>query len=160
MRRGRTASSSCATGASWTKPDRRPRRSSPSDRPRDRVDRRPAAEDRPTKHPPRPLAEPPHRHPHPRAGGGDGRPRDGHQEITPTAERSATDQMGQADVLVYPGPGGDEAALRELLPPGSTCEPMFATSETLVVPGVAVSVTLRSHDPEGIGRGMLTLVSG
>ena len=33
--------------------------------------------------------------------------------ITPTAERSATDQMGQADLLVQPGPGGDEAALRE-----------------------------------------------
>jgi putative ABC transport system permease protein len=80
--------------------------------------------------------------------------------ITPTAERSATDQMGQADLLVYPGPGGDEAALRELLPAGSTIDPMFATSETLVVPGVAVSVTLRSHDPEGVGRGMLTLVSG
>jgi hypothetical protein len=80
--------------------------------------------------------------------------------ITPTAERSATDQMGRADLLVYPGPGGDEAALRELLPAGSTIDPMFATSETLVVPGVAVSVTLRSHDPEGVGRGMLTLVSG
>lgn len=80
--------------------------------------------------------------------------------ITPTAERSATDQMGQADLLVYPGPGGDEAALRTLLPAGSTIDPMFATSETLVVPGVAVSVTLRSHDPEGVGRGMLTLVRG
>jgi putative ABC transport system permease protein len=81
--------------------------------------------------------------------------------ITPTAERSATDQMGQADLLVYPSePGGDEAALRELLPAGSTIDRMFATSETLVVPGVAVSVTLRSHDPEGVGRGMLTLVSG
>ncbi|MEA2545347.1 MAG: putative transport system permease protein, partial [Chloroflexota bacterium] len=80
--------------------------------------------------------------------------------ITPTAERSATDQMGQADLLVQPGPGGNEAALRELLPAGSTIDPMYATSETLVVPGLAVSVTLRSHDPEGVGRGMLTLVSG
>jgi putative ABC transport system permease protein len=81
--------------------------------------------------------------------------------ITPTAERSATDQMGQADLLVYPsGPGGDEAALRELLPAGSTIDPIFATSATLMAPGVAVSVTLRSHDPEGVGRGMLTLVSG
>ena len=68
--------------------------------------------------------------------------------------------MGQADLLVYPGPGGTEAALRELLPAGSTIDPMFATSETLVVPGMAVSVTLRSHDPEGVGRGMLTLVRG
>lgn len=80
--------------------------------------------------------------------------------ITPTAERSATDQMGQADLLVYPGPGGDEAALHMLLPAGSTIDPMFATSATLMAPGVAVSVTLRSHDPEGVGRGMLTLVSG
>lgn len=80
--------------------------------------------------------------------------------ITPTAERSATDQMGQADLLVYPGPGGDEAALRTLLPMGSTIDPVFASSATLVAPGVAVSMTLRSHDPEGVGRGMLTLVSG
>jgi putative ABC transport system permease protein len=80
--------------------------------------------------------------------------------ITPTAERSATDEMGQADLLVYPGPGGTEAALRELLPVGSTIDPMFATSETLVVPGLAVSVALRSHDPEGVGRGMITLVRG
>ena len=82
------------------------------------------------------------------------------QTITPTAERSATDQMGQADLLVYPGLGGTETALRKLLPVGSTIDPMFATSETLVVPGMAVSVTLRSHDPGGVGRGMLTLVSG
>jgi putative ABC transport system permease protein len=81
--------------------------------------------------------------------------------ITPTADRSATDQMGQADLLVYPsGPGGDEAALRELLPAGSTIDRMFATNATLMVPGVAVSVTLRSYDPDGVGRGMLTLVSG
>lgn len=80
--------------------------------------------------------------------------------ITPTAERSATGQMGQADLLVYPGPGGTEAALRKLLPAGSTIDPILATSESLVVPGMAVSVTLRSHDPEGVGRGMLTLVSG
>ena len=80
--------------------------------------------------------------------------------ITPTPERSATDEMGQADLLVYPGRGGTEAALRKLLPAGSRIDPMFATSETLVVPGMAVSVTLRSHDPEGVGRGMVTLVSG
>jgi putative ABC transport system permease protein len=80
--------------------------------------------------------------------------------ITPTAERIAIDEMGQADLLVYPGPGGDEATLRRLLPAGSTVDPMFATSATLVVPGVAVPVTLRSHDPDGVGRGMLTLVSG
>ncbi len=80
--------------------------------------------------------------------------------ITPTAERSATDEMGQADLLVYPGTGGTEAALRALLPAGSTIDPILAMGETLVVPGMAVSITLRSHDPEGVGRGMLTLVRG
>jgi putative ABC transport system permease protein len=80
--------------------------------------------------------------------------------ITPTAERSATDQMGQADLLLYPGPGGTEVALRALLPAGSTVSPIYATSETLVVPGLAVGVTLRSYDPDGVGRGMLTLVRG
>ena len=54
--------------------------------------------------------------------------------------------MGGTDLLVYPGPGGTEAALRKLLPAGSRIDPMFATSETLAVPAWRCSVTVRSYD--------------
>ncbi|HEV2005595.1 MAG TPA: ABC transporter permease, partial [Candidatus Limnocylindrales bacterium] len=79
---------------------------------------------------------------------------------TPSPERVATHRMGTADLLVSPGEGGNEQALRSKLPAGSRLEPILATSGTLVVPGLAVSVTVASEDPNGLARGMLVLTTG
>jgi len=78
----------------------------------------------------------------------------------PSPDRIATNRMGQADLLVYPGEGGTEQALRSKLPAGSRLEPIVTTAGTLVVPGLAVSVSLVSEDPAGLARGMLTLLDG
>jgi len=79
---------------------------------------------------------------------------------TPSPERVATHRMGMADLLVLPGEGGNEQALRSKLPAGSLLEPILATGATLVVPGLAVSVTVTSEDPNGLARGMLVLTDG
>jgi putative ABC transport system permease protein len=79
---------------------------------------------------------------------------------TPSPERVATHQMGQADLLVYPGDGGDEATLRAKLPAGSRIEPIVITGGTLIVPGLAIHVTVASEDPNGLAKGMLALVEG
>lgn len=79
---------------------------------------------------------------------------------TPSAERVATHRMGRADLLVYPGEGGDEAILRAKLPPGSGIEPILVMGATLIVPGLAIPVTVASEDPNGLAKGMLTLVDG
>jgi hypothetical protein len=63
---------------------------------------------------------------------------------TPSPERVATHRMGQADLLVYPGDSGDEATLRAKLPAGSRIEPILVTGDTLVVPGLAIPVTVAS----------------
>lgn len=80
--------------------------------------------------------------------------------VTPTAERVATNGMGSADILVYEGPGGSLDLLRSRLPVGSDIEPVLETSAELGLPGMVVSTSLHSYDPEGIGRGMLTLLDG
>src|SRR5215212_8313280 len=80
--------------------------------------------------------------------------------VTPTPERSATHRMGQADLLVYPGQDADDAVLRSKLPRGARVEPILWTGASVVLPGRAVAVSLVSHDPEGLARGMLTLVDG
>jgi hypothetical protein len=46
------------------------------------------------------------------------------------------------------------------LPAGSTVEPIFGTQATLVVPGLKVPINALSHDPNGLGAGMLGLTSG
>jgi len=83
------------------------------------------------------------------------------QTITPTAERSVTHQMGQADLLVYPtGAGSTLERLRDVLPAGSRIEPFRMDAVRLVLPGTEASVTLRSMDLDGLARGMLTVVAG
>ena len=81
--------------------------------------------------------------------------------VTPTAEQSATHQMGEADAIVYlSGEGASEAKLRALLPAGSRMEPFLYAEDRLVLTGVQASVTIRSLDPNGLARGMVTLTSG
>ncbi|PZR64414.1 MAG: hypothetical protein DLM71_02425 [Chloroflexi bacterium] len=81
--------------------------------------------------------------------------------ITPTAEQSATQQMGRADMIVNPSAeGATTAALRKVLPAGSRIEPFLYTGDQLVLTGIEASVTLRSLDPAGLARGMVTVVSG
>lgn len=79
---------------------------------------------------------------------------------TPSPERVATHRMGQADLLVFPGEGGDEATLRAKLPAGSRIEPIVEVGATLIVPGLAIPVTVASEDPNGLAKGMLTLIDG
>lgn len=78
----------------------------------------------------------------------------------PTPDRLVTHRMGRADLEVYAGPGGSGALLRSRLPAASTVEPFFSTTGSLRLPGMAVSVDVRSHDPEGLGKGLLALVDG
>jgi putative ABC transport system permease protein len=82
------------------------------------------------------------------------------QTVTPSAERRATHAYGAADLIVHEGPGGSLELLRARLPAGSTFEPLLQRGADLVVPGMNVSITLDSFDPEGLGRGLLSLVSG
>lgn len=83
------------------------------------------------------------------------------QTVTPTAERSVTHQMGQADLLVHPA--APEASLEQLrhgLPAGSRIEPILMEAGRLVLPGTEASITIRSIDLDGLARGMLTLLEG
>jgi putative ABC transport system permease protein len=82
------------------------------------------------------------------------------QTVTPSAERIATHAYGAADLLVYEGPGGSLELLRSRLPAGSQIEPLLQRGADLAIPGMSLSITLASYDPEGLGRGLLTLVAG
>lgn len=82
------------------------------------------------------------------------------QTSTPTADRIATHSMGAADLAIREGPGGSIELLRERLPAGSVIQPMLQTGANITLPGMAVSVALHSFDPEGLARGVLTLVDG
>lgn len=82
---------------------------------------------------------------------------------TPSGDAYATAAMGAADMWVYPSgstvvPSTEQ--LRELLPPGSVVEPFTYTDGWLLVPGRRISVTVRSINLEGLGRGALKLVEG
>ncbi|MEX0625591.1 MAG: FtsX-like permease family protein [Chloroflexota bacterium] len=81
--------------------------------------------------------------------------------VTPTAEQSASHQMGRADLLVYPsGEGASVAALQGVLPPGSRIEPFVYGEDHLVLTGMEASVTVRSLDLQGLAHGMVSLLSG
>ena len=81
--------------------------------------------------------------------------------VTPTAEESATHQMGRADAIVYPSSEGASAAkLHDVLPPGSRVEPFLYTEDHLVLTGMQASVTLRSLDLDGLARGMVRVTAG
>jgi putative ABC transport system permease protein len=81
--------------------------------------------------------------------------------VTPTAQESATHQMGRADAIVYPSSDGASAArLRDLLPSGSRMEPFLFTEDHLVLTGMQASVTLRSLDLDGLARGMVSVTAG
>lgn len=82
------------------------------------------------------------------------------QTVTPAPERQVVGAMGEADLLVSPGSGGSPDLLRARLPAGSRIEPLLSTAGSLVVPGVRVPVTIRSLDPAGLARGMVSLVAG
>jgi putative ABC transport system permease protein len=81
--------------------------------------------------------------------------------VTPTAEQSATRQMGQADAIVYPSSqGATEAKLRGVLPAGSRIEPFLYTEDRLLLTGMQASVTVRSMDLEGLAQGMVDVIVG
>jgi putative ABC transport system permease protein len=81
--------------------------------------------------------------------------------VTPTAEQTATHEMGQADAIVYPSSeGATEPKLREVLPGGSRIEPFLYTEDQLVLTGMQASVTVRSMQVDGLARGMVTLKAG
>ena len=81
--------------------------------------------------------------------------------VTPTAEQSATHQMGQADAVVFLGSEGASASkLREVLPAGSRLEPFLYGEDRLVLTGMEASVTLRSLDLDGLAHGMVTVTAG
>jgi putative ABC transport system permease protein len=81
--------------------------------------------------------------------------------VTPTAEQSATNQMGQANAIVYPSSeGASEAKLRARLLARSRLEPFLYTEDQLVLTGMQASVTVRSLDLNGLARGMVTLTAG
>jgi putative ABC transport system permease protein len=80
--------------------------------------------------------------------------------VTPTPERLATQRMGAADLLVNIGEGGTLQLLEDRLPKEALVEPVLQSGGTLQLPGLLVSVTVSSHDPAGLARGMLTLVGG
>ena len=83
------------------------------------------------------------------------------QTTMPSAERSVTHQMGEADLLAYPIQGeATSAALSARLPPGSRVEPIVTTDGRLVLPGREASVSLRSLDLGGLAHGMLTVLAG
>jgi putative ABC transport system permease protein len=82
------------------------------------------------------------------------------QTVTPAPEREVVGRMGAADLLVSPGSRGTEELLRAHLPAGSGIEPFLDTPGNLVLPGMKVSMALRSLDPAGLARGMLTLIGG
>ena len=83
------------------------------------------------------------------------------QTTMPSAERSVTHEMGQADLLAYPIQGdATPVALSARLPPGSRVEPIVLTDGRLVLPGQEASVSVRSLDLDGLARGMLTVLAG
>jgi putative ABC transport system permease protein len=80
--------------------------------------------------------------------------------VTPTFEESATNQMGRADLLAFPGEGFTAAELRAVLPAGSQVEPVYGSEDHLVLTGMTASVTVRAMDLDGLAQGMLTIVGG
>jgi putative ABC transport system permease protein len=81
--------------------------------------------------------------------------------VTPTAEESATHQMGRADAIVYFSSAGASASkLREVLPGGSRSEPFLYGEDHLVLAGMEASVTVRSLDLNGLARGMVSVTAG
>lgn len=79
----------------------------------------------------------------------------------PTPEASATNRMGQADLIAYPrGPDGTHEALEAVLHVGGRIEPVASADGRLVLPGREASVGLRAMDLDGLARGMLRLTDG
>jgi putative ABC transport system permease protein len=82
---------------------------------------------------------------------------------TPSGDAVATSAMGAADMWVYAidstqTPSTEE--LRDLLPPGSVVEPFTYADGVVLLPGRRLTVTVRSINLEGLGRGALHLVEG
>ena len=82
---------------------------------------------------------------------------------TPSGDAVATGAMGAADMWVYPtdptvAPSTNQ--LRDLLPSGSVVELFTYSDGVLLLPGRRLSVTVRSINLEGLGRGALRLVEG
>lgn len=81
--------------------------------------------------------------------------------VTPTAEASATHQMGQADAIVFfSSEGATASKLRGILPAGGRMEPFLYGEDHLVLTGRQASVTLRSLNLDGLARGMVTVTTG
>lgn len=83
------------------------------------------------------------------------------ETVTPTGERTATDRMGTADLIVYPqGPASTTDTVRALLPADSQVEPFVNGEGYVVLPGQRASVTVWSLDLDGLAKGMLTFTAG
>ncbi len=80
---------------------------------------------------------------------------------TPTAEASATAQMGTADLMVYASSSDvTSTTLRAILPVGSRIEPLLQADARLSLPGRELAVLRRATDLEGLAHGMMTLIGG
>jgi putative ABC transport system permease protein len=83
------------------------------------------------------------------------------QAVTSTPERTAISQMGAADVRLDPvQPDATLARLRQLLPSGSQIEPVAETNDRVAGKGTDYEVRLRALNPDGLAKGMLTVLSG
>jgi putative ABC transport system permease protein len=80
--------------------------------------------------------------------------------ITPTAERTVTARMGDADFEIFAGEGGTGELLRARVPAGSIVEPLLRVTDKLALPGLNVEVGLTSYEPVGLAQRMLTLREG
>jgi putative ABC transport system permease protein len=78
----------------------------------------------------------------------------------PTSEERATREMGSADLRVEPNGSFGRTELAELVPPGSTIEPIWSSGDRVVIDGVRESVSARNLDPNGIAAGMVTMLDG
>lgn len=80
---------------------------------------------------------------------------------TPSPEARATDEMGRADVIVYPSlEDAGTAELIAALPPGSGVESFTWIDDRLVLAGRQLRVTATSMDPNGLSAGRQTLLEG
>ena len=82
------------------------------------------------------------------------------ETAVPTSEERATRNMGQADLRVSPIGGYGRAALTDLLPPGSSMQPVWTNGDRVLVPGARLAVAVMFTDMGGLAAGMVTPLDG
>jgi putative ABC transport system permease protein len=80
-----------------------------------------------------------------------------YRTTTPTPDRSATGQMGRADLFAM---NTTRSALEAYLPAGSRIEPVSSADAHVVLPGTRPGVSVRGMDLAGLAAGMLALETG